>query len=357
MNTQIRDLIASLDEGKRLDAKEFAHIITDCGADDLAFAMDCANAKRKAQFGDEIYLRGLVEFTNYCRNDCLYCGIRRSNQQVERYRLSTEQIMECLEQGYSAGLRTLVLQGGEDAYFNDERMCDIVSEIKSRHPDIAVTLSIGERTRESYRRLREAGADRYLLRHETAAEWHYAKLHPSSQTLANRMECLRTLKELGYQVGCGMMVGSPFQTAECLAQDLAFIQEFRPQMVGLGPFIPHKATPFANEKAGTVEQTLLMLSLVRLMHPKVLLPSTTALATLHPEGRRRGILAGANVVMPNLSPLSVRGNYTLYDNKANTGLEAVEGLAALERELATIGCRISKSRGDAPDFLTMNSLQ
>ena len=350
MNMQIRDLIASLDEGKQLDAREFARIIKDCGADDLAFAMECANAKRKAQFGDEIYLRGLVEFTNYCRNDCLYCGIRRSNQQVKRYRLTTEQIMECLEQGYSAGLRTLVLQGGEDAYFNDERICAIVSKIKSRHPDIAVTLSIGERTRESYRLLREAGADRYLLRHETASEWHYAKLHPLSQTLANRLECLRTLKALGYQVGCGMMVGSPFQTAECLAQDLAFIQEFRPQMVGIGPFIPHKATPFANEKAGTVEQTLLMLSLVRLIHPKVLLPSTTALATLHPEGRRRGILAGANVVMPNLSPLSVRDNYTLYDNKANTGLEAVEGLAALERELATIGCRISKSRGDAPRF-------
>ncbi len=345
-----KELIASLDGGRRLDAAEFAQIITDCGADDLAFAMNCANAKRKAQFGDEIYLRGLVEFTNYCRNDCLYCGIRRSNQQVERYRLTTEQIMDCLEQGYSAGLRTLVLQGGEDAYFNDERMCALVSEIKSRHPDIAVTLSIGERSRESYRLLREAGADRYLLRHETASEWHYAKLHPSSQTLANRMECLKTLKELGYQVGCGMMVGSPFQTAECLAQDLAFIQEFRPQMVGIGPFIPHNATPFANERSGSVEQTLLMLSLVRLIHPKVLLPSTTALATLHPDGRCRGILAGANVVMPNLSPLNVRDNYTLYDNKANTGLEAVEGLAALERELATIGCRISKARGDAPGF-------
>jgi len=348
MGEQTRELISSLDGGARLDATMFERIINDCDSDDLAFAMKRANAKRKEQFGDEIFIRGLVEFTNYCRNDCLYCGIRRSNQQVERYRLTAEQIMECLEQGYSAEIRTLVLQGGEDTYFNDARVCALVSEIKSRHPDIAVTLSIGERPYESYMLFREAGADRYLLRHETATEWHYAKLHPSSQTLASRMECLRNLKALGFQVGCGMMVGSPFQTAACLAQDLAFIQDFRPHMVGIGPFIPHKATPFANESAGTVEQTLLMLSLVRLMHPKVLLPSTTALATLHPGGRLKGIMAGANVVMPNLSPLSVRGNYTLYDNKANTGLEAVEGLAALSRELDTIGCTISKGRGDAP---------
>ncbi len=348
MSGIVRELVAAIDDGRRLDAKEFERIITDCDSEDLAFAMERANARRVAQFGNEIYIRGLVELTNYCKNDCIYCGIRRSNQNVQRYRLTTEQIMSCLEQGYSAGIRTLVLQGGEDAYYNDDRVCGIVAEIKRMHPDIAVTLSLGERSCESYRRLREAGTDRYLLRHETATEWHYAKLHPASQTLANRMECLRCLKELGYQVGCGMMVGSPFQTAECLANDLAFIQDFRPHMVGLGPFIPHKDTPFAHESAGSVETTLLMLSLVRLILPKVLLPSTTALATLHPQGRLRGILAGANVVMPNLSPLDVRKHYTLYDNKANSGLEAVEGLAALAKELSTIGCRISQSRGDSP---------
>lgn len=347
MNETARQLIDALKDGNHLQEKDFLQILTHAGAEDAEYAKSCANALRIANFGQAIFLRGLVEFTNYCKNDCLYCGIRRSNKDVVRYRLTKEQILDCLEQGYAAGLRTLVLQGGEDAYFTDERMCDIVSSVKSRRPDIAVTLSLGERSKESYRRLKEAGADRYLLRHETATEWHYAKLHPSFQKFSNRMQCLEWLKELGYQVGCGMMIGSPFQTAECLASDLAFIQRFRPQMVGLGPFIPHQATPFAKEPAGSVETTLLMLSLVRLTLPKVLLPSTTALATLHPQGRLRGILAGANVIMPNLSPIDLRDNYTLYDNKANTGLEAVEGVALLDKELSSIGCHVVVDRGDA----------
>ena len=347
MNETARQLIDALKAGNRLQENDFLQILRLADVENVEYARSLANDLRIKHFGNAIFLRGLVEFTNHCKNDCLYCGIRRSNADVVRYRLTKEQILDCLEQGYAAGLRTLVLQGGEDAWFNDERMCDIVAAVKSKHSDIAVTLSLGERSYESYRRLKEAGADRYLLRHETASEWHYAKLHPSFQKFSNRMQCLQWLKELGYQVGCGMMIGSPYQTAECLAADLAFIQNFRPQMVGLGPFIPHQATPFANEPAGSVETTLFMLSLVRLTLPKVLLPSTTALATLHPQGRLRGILAGANVIMPNLSPTDVRDNYTLYDHKANTGLEAVEGVAQLDKELSTIGCHITVDRGDA----------
>ena len=348
MPSTARQLIDALRNGERLAAADFARLLAGMGPEETAFAREAANALRVAHFGNGIFLRGLVEFTNFCRNDCLYCGIRRSNAEVHRYRLTDAQILACMEEGYAAGFRTLVLQGGEDAYFTDARMTTLIAAIKGRHPDMAVTLSLGERSRESYRLLREAGADRYLLRHETATAWHYAKLHPAEQRLETRLACLEALKELGYQVGCGMMVGSPFQTTECLAADLAFIQNFRPHMVGLGPFIPHHATPFANEPAGTVEATLQMLSLVRLILPKVLLPATTALATLHPQGRLMGIQSGANVVMPNLSPRDLRDDYTLYDNKANTGLEAVEGVAALSRELAAIGCHVAPGRGDAP---------
>ena len=349
MHRSARNLIDALLEGKRLSAADFLCLVKEAMPDDVEYARQSANRLRMAQFGKAVYIRGLVEFTNFCRCDCLYCGIRRSNTSVRRYRLTKEQILECQEHGYQAGFRTLVLQGGEDSHFNDDRMCDIVSSLKAQHPDCAITLSLGERSRESYSRLRQAGADRYLLRHETADSAHFARLHPSDQRLETRMECLTSLKELGFQVGCGMMIGSPYQTPECLAQDLFFMQEFRPHMVGLGPFIPHHATPFAAMKAGSVEETLKMLAYVRLTLPKVLLPATTALATLHPEGRIQGILSGANVVMPNLSPVSLRNDYSLYDNKANTGLEAVEGLALLSRELSKIGCCISIDRGDAPE--------
>ena len=350
MGEAVKSLVDSLAAGNRLTGPEFERILTEADTRDREYAMVLANQVRIAHFGQGIFIRGLVEFTNYCKNDCLYCGIRRSNRGALRYRLSLPQILDCQEQGYRAGFRTLVLQGGEDSFFDDDRMCAIVEALKERHPEMAVTLSLGERSCESYRRLREAGADRYLLRHETATEWHYAKLHPAEQSLSKRMNCLRCLKQLGYQVGCGMMVGSPYQTPACLSEDLRFIQEFRPQMVGLGPFIPHHATPFANEPPGSLEMTLLLLALVRLSLPTVLLPATTALATLSAQGRLSGILAGANVIMPNLSPKETRGHYTLYDNKANSGAEAAEGLAILSKELATIGCHIASGRGDAPGF-------
>lgn len=307
-----------------------------------------AKARETAQriYGNQVYIRGLIEFTNYCRNDCYYCGIRRSNGCAERYRLSKEEILSCCKNGYELGFRTFVLQGGEDGFYTDGRICEIVSEIKNRYPDCAVTLSIGERERESYEAFFKAGADRYLLRHETADEAHYKELHPEEMSFQHRMRCLRELKEIGYQTGCGFMVGSPYQTFDTLYEDLQFIRELQPEMVGIGPFIPQKDTPFGKMQAGTIEWTLRLLSIIRLLHPSVLLPATTALGTIHPKGRELGILAGANVVMPNLSPVAVREKYKLYDNKICTGDEAAECRYCMERRMESIGYQVAVDRGD-----------
>lgn len=302
---------------------------------------------RKLYYGDKVFTRGLIEFTNYCKNNCYYCGIRCQNPHAKRYRLSREEILDCCENGYELGFRTFVLQGGEDPFFTDERMTEIIREIKTRYPDCALTLSIGERSFESYRRFRVAGADRYLLRHETADEAHYRKLHPENLTLANRKRCLRDLKALGYQVGAGFMVGSPGQTSAELAEDLCFLEELQPEMVGIGPFIPHHETPFAEAEAGSVDLTLFLLSVIRILLPKVLLPATTALGTLDPRGREKGLLAGANVVMPNLSPVKNRKQYDLYDNKICTGEEAAECRECLARRVESVGYRLATERGDA----------
>lgn len=302
--------------------------------------------ERKAVYGNKVFTRGLIEISSFCKNDCLYCGIRRSNANAERYRLTPDEILECADRGYELGFRTFVMQGGEDAYFTDERLVPLITEIKRRHPDCAVTLSLGERSFESYKRLREAGADRYLLRHETADEEHYKKLHLAEMSFENRMRCLKNLRALGYQVGCGFMVGSPFQTPETLAKDLKFIESFKPEMCGIGPFVPHHETPFAKHTAGTPELTCFLLSVIRIIHPPVLLPATTALGTIDPMGRERGIMCGANVVMPNLSPVSVRKKYELYDNKICTGEEAAECRGCLERRMAHIGYEIVSERGD-----------
>lgn len=302
---------------------------------------------RKLYYGDKVFTRGLIEFTNYCKNNCYYCGIRCQNPHAKRYRLSREEILDCCENGYELGFQTFVLQGGEDPFFTDERMTEIIREIKTRYPDCALTLSIGERSFESYRRFREAGADRYLLRHETADEAHYRKLHPENLTLANRKRCLRDLKALGYQVGAGFMVGSPGQTSAELAEDLCFLEEQQPEMVGIGPFIPHHETPFAEAEAGSVDLTLFLLSVIRILLPKVLLPATTALGTLDPRGREKGLLAGANVVMPNLSPVKNRKQYDLYDNKICTGEEAAECRECLAHRVESVGYRLVTERGDA----------
>ena len=303
---------------------------------------------QKKYFGNKIYTRGLVEFTNYCRNDCYYCGIRRSNTNAERYRLTKEEILQCCENGHELGFRTFVLQGGEDPWFNDERMIDIIKSIKQNYPDCAITLSIGEKSKESYRKFREAGADRYLLRHETADEAHYRYLHPENLSLSNRKQCLYDLKELGYQIGAGFMVGAPGQTMENLAEDLVFLKKLNPHIAGIGPFIPHHDTKFAKEEPGSVELTLFLLSVIRIMLPKVLLPATTALGTLDPKGREKGFQAGANVIMPNRSPVKNRKQYELYDNKICTGGEAAECRGCLSRRAESVGYEIVTDRGDSP---------
>lgn len=302
---------------------------------------------RKKYYGDKVFTRGLIEFTNYCKNDCYYCGIQRSNRNARRYRLTKEEILECCKEGYGLGFRTFVLQGGEDPWFTDERMVEIIRGIKETYPDCALTLSIGEKTYESYRKFREAGADRYLLRHETADDAHYRMLHPASMKLETRKNCLYDLKALGYQVGAGFMVGSPGQTLETLAEDLKFLKELQPHMVGIGPFLPHHETRFAGEKAGSVDMTLFLLSVIRILLPKVLLPATTALGTADPRGREKGIEAGANVVMPNLSPVRNRKQYELYDHKICTGDEAAECRVCLARRMQSVGYRLVDERGDA----------
>lgn len=301
---------------------------------------------RKKYYGDQVFTRGLIEFTNYCKNDCYYCGIRRSNQNAQRYRLTEEDILECCRQGYELGFRTFVLQGGEDGFFTDDRIVQIVRKIKEQYPDCALTLSIGEKSEESYRAYREAGADRYLLRHETADPRHYMRLHPLEMSGENRKSCLRILKKLGYQTGAGFMVGSPLQTVDDLVEDFLFLKELDPEMVGIGPFIAHQDTPFCNERSGTLDDTLFYLALLRLMLPNVLLPATTALGTIHPRGREMGVLSGANVVMPNLSPVSVRKKYMLYDGKICTGDEAAECRMCLSRRMERIGCEVVTDRGD-----------
>ncbi len=310
------------------------------------YAASVARKITNERFGNGIYFRGIIEFTNICKNNCYYCGIRAGNTCTFRYRLEPDAILGCCESGYAAGFRTFVLQGGEDAYFTDDRMAEIVAAIRARYPDCAITLSIGERTRESYERLFRAGANRYLLRHETANRAHYERLHPASMSFDNRMRCLRDLKAIGYQTGCGMMIGSPYQTAACLADDMLFMRAFEPEMIGIGPFLPHHDTPFRNERPGSVELTLFCLSLCRIMLPEVLLPATTALGTVVSDGRKRGVLAGANVIMPNLSPAPRRKDYMLYDNKAVTGDDAAESINILRGHMAEIGYELRITRGD-----------
>ncbi len=347
-NDRALELISKLEVNNILTKEEFVWLLENFNDEIREYAAEKARNISKEYFGNKIFVRGLIEFTNFCKNDCKYCGIRRSNLNAERYRLTKDDILECCRQGYELGFRTFVLQGGEDITYKDDDIVDIVSTIKNEYPTCAITLSIGEKDRESYEKYYQAGADRYLLRHETATNSHYEKLHPKSMSLENRKNCLSNLKEIGYQTGCGIMVGSPFQTMENIAEDLIYMHNLQPEMIGIGPFVPHKCTPFANEKQGSFELTLFLLSLIRIMERKVLLPATTALGTIHPKGREMGILAGANVLMPNLSPVNVRKKYSLYDNKICTGEEAAECRNCLEKRITAIGYEIVTDRGDYP---------
>jgi len=343
-------LVKKLEQQRNLTDEEFTTILTCADEKTMDFLQQRARAVREKNYGRDVYIRGLIEFTNYCRNNCYYCGIRRGNEQAQRYRLTEEEILACCEQGRELGFRTFVLQGGEDTYFTDERLAALIRAIKKRCPDCAVTLSIGERERDSYARLFAAGAERFLLRHETANQAHYERLHPAEMSYSHRMQCLQDLRATGYQVGCGMMVGSPGQTTAHLLQDLRFLQAFQPEMVGIGPFIPQHDTPLAGYPAGTVAMTTKLLAIIRLLLPQVLLPATTALGTIDPEGREKGLLAGANVLMPNLSPTAVRQKYTLYDHKICTGEEAAEHIRSLAQRVSSTGYQIVKSRGDHLSF-------
>ena len=346
----LRPLIEKLQSERTLTHDEFVRMFTERNPEDSEYLRGLAQETAIANYGHDIYLRGLIEFTNYCRNDCLYCGIRRSNDKAERYRLTAEEILECCDIGYSFGLRTFVLQGGEDMTYRDDDFCDLICEIRKQHPDCAVTLSVGERSRETYEKYYEAGADRYLLRHETSSPEHYAKLHPAELSIENRKRCLRDLKDIGFQIGAGFMVGSPYQTYDYLAEDFEYLRELDPHMIGIGPFIHHKDTPFRDMPDGSYEETLYCLAILRLMFPRVLLPATTALGTIHPLGREEGIRHGANVIMPSLSPKDVRQKYLLYDGKICTGEEAAECHACLEGRISRIGYRAVSARGDHADW-------
>lgn len=339
------DMIEKLANTRNLSDNELTALLQSDNYDNELFS--AADKKRREIYGDEVYIRGLIEFTNYCKNNCYYCGIRRDNKNAVRYRLTKEEILACCDEGYRLGFRTFVLQGGEDPYYSDALICDIVSEIKTRYDDCAITLSIGEKSKESYKAYFEAGANRYLLRHETANNSHYRKLHPDDMNLQNRKQCLYDLKEIGYQVGSGFMVGSPYQTTEHLIDDIRFLQELQPDMIGIGPYITHEDTPFSSLESGSLLLTLRLISVLRLMFPYALIPATTSLGTIHPQGRELGLKAGANVVMPNLSPVKVRRLYTLYDNKICTGEEAAQCRGCLERRVASAGYRIVTSIGNA----------
>ena len=347
MDKRTAELLHTLSETHTLTQEEYGYLLQNHTPESASLAAELAVTHRKRVYGNKIFIRGLIEISNICKNNCLYCGIRAANEFCDRYRLTEEEILSCCREGYALGFRTFVMQGGEDGYFTDERLIPLLRTVKADYPDCAVTLSLGERSRESYEKLFAAGADRYLLRHETADPIHYALLHPGTMSFDNRMRCLCDLRRIGYQTGCGIMVGSPHQTISHLAKDLKFIETFRPQMCGIGPFIPHKDTPFADKPAGSAEMTCYLLSLVRLMHPGILLPSTTALGSLIPGGREKGILAGANVVMPNLSPMSVRDKYALYNGKLSSGAESAQMLADLGKQMNAIGYEIVTDRGDS----------
>ena len=346
MRAELQALVDKLAHEHHLDDGAYRMLLEERSPELAELLAERAVEARQPIYGTKVFTRGLIEISNICKNDCLYCGIRRSNRNVERYRLEPDVIVACAREGYELGFRTIVLQGGEDAYYTDEVLGDVVRRIVKACPDTAVTLSMGERSRESYQRLYDAGASRYLLRHETADRAHYEQLHPAQMSWDNRMRCLRELRDIGYQVGAGFMVGSPFQTTEHLVKELRFVEEFKPDMCGIGPFIPHHDTPFRDEPAGTLEMTLYLLSIIRLIHPRVLLPATTALGTIDPRGREKGMLAGANVVMPNLSPVAVRKQYELYDNKICTGEESAQCRGCLGLRMNLIGYELVVDRGD-----------
>lgn len=343
---RVFDLLDKLKNERKLQKEEFLYILDNINIDSFVYLKKLSRAVTDTTYGKSVYLRGLIEISNYCSRSCNYCGIRRENDQVNRYRLTKEEILNSCKIGYDLGFKTFVMQGGEDNYFTKEVLSDIISTIKEHYPDVAVTLSIGERSFEDYQAFYDAGADRFLLRHEAYSKRLYEHLHPSSMSYHNRIECVKNLKEIGFQAGIGMMVGSPSQTNEDLAEDLIFMQELLPAMCGIGPYISHPNTPFKNEETGNPKHTLVMVALARLILPKALLPATTALATLDKEIRLEALRLGANVVMPNLTPLEPRKSYEIYQGKKISGSEAAEEMKNIIEEIENIGLKVDHVRGD-----------
>lgn len=339
----MKSIIDKLKSDKNLSDKELKNLID---TDDNDYLFTTADGVRRQVYGDSVYVRGLIEISNHCKNNCFYCGLRGGNKLLNRYRLSEDDIINCADEGYKLGIRTFVLQGGEDLSITDKDICSIVSHLKTKHPDCAITLSIGEKSRESYKLYKEAGTDRYLLRHEAADKKLYSLLHPDNMSIDRRKRCLWDLKELGFQVGAGFMVGAPYQTLDHLVSDIRFMIELEPDMIGIGPFLPHSSTPFANEAKGSMKQCLNLISILRLIFPHALIPSTTALATIHPQGRELGLKAGANVLMPNLSPAILRKLYSLYNDKACTDKEAAENIKDIQTDVEKIGYHLVIDRGD-----------
>lgn len=342
----MKELIHRLRETRKLQPDEYKQLLTSLTKEEQEYLFLNAREVAQEQFSNGIFIRGLIELTNYCKNDCYYCGIRRSNDKAQRYRLTKEEVLESCEEGYRLGFRTFVMQGGEDDSYTPKVMVDIIKSIRGKYPDCAITLSLGEKDYDTYKQYYDAGANRYLLRHESINAEHYASLHPQGMTIQTRSECLFNLKKIGFQAGSGIMVGSPNQTIDNIVEDILFLEELQPQMIGIGPYLPHKDTPFKDKEKGSLELTLIVVAILRLMHPYALIPSTTALATIADNGRDKGILAGANVVMPNLSPVRFRKKYLLYNDKACMDDEAAESLASLQKRLEKIGYTISYDRGD-----------
>ncbi len=339
-------LIEKLEQNHTLSKSEFISLLSIENSHLHEYLAFLAQRTAENYYHHKIYIRGLIEFSNYCKNDCYYCGIRKSNEQVLRYRLSDGQILDSCQKGYKLGFRTFVLQSGEDVTYSQKHLCQLIFEIKKQFPDCAVTLSLGEKSKDEYTAYFKSGASRYLLRQETVDPNLFALLKPSELSVEKRIQCIKDLKTIGYQTGCGFMVGAPYQTIENIAEDLLFIHEIQPEMIGIGPFIPHKDTPFKNKTQGTLELTLYLLGILRLIVPNALIPATTALNTIDKKGYQKGILYGANVIMPNLSPVQVRNLYSLYNNKNHSGTESAEGLALLKESINNLGYEIVVNKGD-----------
>jgi biotin synthase len=314
-------------------------------ADDAAELFAMADDIRKRYFKDEVHIRGIIEFSNYCMKNCFYCGLRRDNKTIERYRISEDEIIDTALKAGELGYKTILLQSGEDGGYTIEGLCAIIKRIRS-NLDCAITLSLGEKSFDEYRSLRDAGADRYLLRFETSDRGLFNKLKPDS-SYENRLDCIKNLKKLGFQVGSGFMVGLPGQTYEILADDILLLRELDLDMIGIGPFLSHHNTPLGNSASGTLDLTLRALAIIRILMPDVHIPATTAMGTVEKGGREKALQCGANVIMPNVTPIKYRKYYEIYPNKICIDDAPSDCRACIEGMLKSLGRAAATNKGDS----------